>query len=996
MMNTDNFSGNTPTKKQQLAFVIAENDYFGMIFEAYIVELNNDGRFSYSYKRISNKTIDDYYIEFSRTERELIQLLDLISEESIVKKFSKQQLKPNEFFPKLEQNKFSGLILPYIEKTLAEFLNILNTNNFPLYFKGKKKNPIQDEAIEIFKNPTEVIFNFEKLEGETHYFLTIQKGNEIVSLTNKEAAIICSSPCWILMKNQLFCFEENIDANKLLPFFNKNFIIVPEKSEKEYFQSFIQKAIKRNCKINNVGFKIEEITSKPFAKLSLELNSKSEPILLLSFTYSYSNVLFHKKDEILTEFSDKNGFSFKKIIRDFYYEEQQKLNLLESGLSFIENSTFILESMDESPASILDLVDWLCSKKQILQEFGFEIEQKSLNNQFFLGKSSQKVSINKNNDWFDLEITVSFGHYVIPFKQLKHHILNNIREFILPSGEIAVIPNEWFAKFNDVAIYGTSSNESLKLSKHHFSLLSNLLDNEVPDFLKRLQNLTTPDKIKTPPLSAKLKSTMRDYQVKGFSWMNFLQVNNMGGILADDMGLGKTIQTIAILESLKNSNTEIIPAVKQTGSQLQLSIFDSYSEETSQQPQKTSLIVMPLSLIHNWENEFRKFAPDLKIHKHIGINRSQSSGGFSKYDVVLSTYGTVRNDIEFISNFQFHYLILDESQIIKNPFSKNYAAIKQVNSLNKLVLTGTPIENHLVDLWSQFSILNPGLLGSLNFFKNEFSIPIERNNDIVKQNKLKTLINPFILRRTKGEVAKELPPLTEKVHFCEMSEYQKNIYEEKKSEIRNVILESIDKNGFQKSKFVVLSGLMKLRLIANHPVLSIKDYVYDSGKFTEIIRNVENLQESGHKVLLFSQFVKHLKLFKDYFDSHKMIYSMLSGEMDQKTRIRVIDDFQTNPNNKLFLISLKAGGVGLNLTSADYVFMLDPWWNPAVEKQAINRAHRIGQDKPVFTYKYISKDTIEEKMLALQEKKSLLADTFLSDMNGFNKLTFEEIQTFLS
>jgi SNF2 family DNA or RNA helicase len=458
------------------------------------------------------------------------------------------------------------------------------------------------------------------------------------------------------------------------------------------------------------------------------------------------------------------------------------------------------------------------------------------------------------------------------------------------------------------------------------------------------------------------------------------------------MGLGKTIQAIALLQSYKIDNLKHEEEIITVDANKQLGLFDT-SNDISVKPKALmpSLIVMPLSLIHNWENEISKFSPDMRVYKHIGINRTENPSLFSRYDIVLTTYGTVRNDIEMINGFQFQYLILDESQQIKNPFSKNYAAIKQVNALHKLILSGTPIENSLNDLWSQFSIINPGLLGSFTFFKNEFTIPIEKNKNTESQETLKSLINPFILRRTKDEVAKELPPLTEKYHYCEMTESQRSIYETKKSEIRNLMFENIEKTGIPKSKFIILSGLMKLRLLASHPVLASKDYLFDSGKFQEVIRNLEKLKAENHKVLIFSQFVKHLKLFKNYFDNVFYPYSFLSGDTEYKSRIAAIDNFHNNPNNQFFLISLKAGGLGLNLTAADYVFVLDPWWNPSVEMQAINRAHRIGQEKKVMAYKFITKDTIEEKIIILQQKKQRLAIDFINNNNPFSDISPDEL-----
>jgi SNF2 family DNA or RNA helicase len=332
----------------------------------------------------------------------------------------------------------------------------------------------------------------------------------------------------------------------------------------------------------------------------------------------------------------------------------------------------------------------------------------------------------------------------------------------------------------------------------------------------------------------------------------------------------------------------------------------------------------------------------------------------------------------------FFYIVLDESQHIKNPSSNIYRAVMQLKGEHRLVLTGTPVENSLTDLWTQLSFVNPGLLGSLAFFKREFASPIEKNNEEDKEKRLRKIIQPFIMRRTKEMVVRELPPVTEQVVHCDMSEEQSAIYEREKSAVRNSILENIESVGVEKSAIIVLQGLMRLRQIANHPLLTDETYDGGSGKFDTVTRNIESVISEGHKILIFSSFVKHLELFPGWLTKNGIGYSMLTGST--QNREKVINRFRKDDTIKVFLISLKAGGVGLNLTEADYVFILDPWWNPASEIQALSRAHRIGQEKRVFVYRYISGDTIEEKIQHLQEKKSKLAETFVESSNPFGEL----------
>ena len=489
-----------------------------------------------------------------------------------------------------------------------------------------------------------------------------------------------------------------------------------------------------------------------------------------------------------------------------------------------------------------------------------------------------------------------------------------------------------------------------------------------------------------------LKANLRPYQKDGFHWMQLLQENQFGGCLADDIGLGKTVQTLTLLLNSKGkfNGDNYVPTEKPALAQL--SIFDQINVKTTESS-ATSLIVMPTSLIHNWEEEIKKFTPDLYCYKFIGQNRPKDIRLFKDFDIVLTTYGIVRNDIELLSAYKFFYVILDESQYIKNPESKIYKAVNQLKSKHKLVLTGTPIENSLTDLWAQVNFLNKGLLGNLRFFKREFVQPIEKNTDPEKKQRLQQFIQPFVLRRTKHQVAKDLPDKFESVIYCDMSEDQKSLYEEEKSRIRNSIMETIEKTD-DKPTILAIEGLNKLRQIANHPVLINENYNGESGKYEEITRNIENLIAESHKVLVFSAYVKHLNLFANYLTENNYPYTMLTGST--QNREQVINDFQNDETKNVFLIQIKAGGVGLNLTAADYVFIIDPWWNPAVEEQAINRTHRIGQNKKVMVYRFISSETVEEKIQQLKARKSELADSFINTEQAVQKMNLERILEFLN
>jgi SNF2 family DNA or RNA helicase len=427
--------------------------------------------------------------------------------------------------------------------------------------------------------------------------------------------------------------------------------------------------------------------------------------------------------------------------------------------------------------------------------------------------------------------------------------------------------------------------------------------------------------------------------------------------------LGKTVQTLALLQQQKENHVGC-----------------------------TNLLIMPTSLIFNWEMEARKFTPGMKILNYTGIHREKDVSKFCDYDLVLTSYGTVRMDIEILKQVFFHYVILDESQVIKNPDSIIAKSVTELKSKHRLILTGTPIENSTLDLWSQMSFVNPGLLGTQRFFKNEFLNPIEKKHDELKTKKLYALIKPFVLRRQKSQVVKDLPDKIENIQYCSMTEEQEKEYEKVKSNYRNLILDSIEQKGVGASQILLLQGLTRLRQIANHPILAESEYVDGSGKMEDVVHMLDRALAEDHKILIFSQFVKHLHLYADYLKEKNIDFAYLDGST--KERQKEVDKFQQSEDKRIFLISLKAGGLGLNLTAADYVFLLDPWWNPAIEAQAIDRAYRIGQKNNVFTYKFITKNTVEEKILMLQQNKLRLAQELITTEESFVKnLSKEDIQS---
>jgi SNF2 family DNA or RNA helicase len=628
-----------------------------------------------------------------------------------------------------------------------------------------------------------------------------------------------------------------------------------------------------------------------------------------------------------------------------------------------------------------DTVNWLNDHENNLKQEGFTIIQTFYDKRYYTQQIDLQTFFNKKEDWFDVYAVVVLGEYEIPFTRLRKYILNNNREYLLPNGEVVILPKEWFTRYSDLFYFSKSEDDHFLFKQAHLPVLQETFKAFNKEYMASLLDLYDSSKTSDTVILPEVQATLRPYQTEGFAWMYWLFRNNLGACLADDMGLGKTLQTLVLLKKVIGSYK-----LEDTA---QPNLLTTLFGKDTRHKAPASLIVMPASLVHNWYNEIQKFTPDLKVLKYIGSGRTVELADFSHYHLILTTYGVVRNEYEQLKQYEFYYLVLDESQTIKNPDSKIFFAVTELRSKYKLVLTGTPIENSLTDLWSQIEFLNPGILGDIGFFRQYFVNPIEKDGDEQKRDKLKRLIQPFILRRTKQEVATDLPPLTEQVRLCSMSDSQKTLYEEEKSKVRNEILHNIEQFGMEKSAILVINALTRLRQIANHPVMIDKTYQADSGKFEEVTISLENMFQENHKVLIFSSFVKHLQLFRRFFDEKGWPYSLLTGET--RNREEVVNDFQTNTENKFFLISLKAGGLGLNLTAAEYVFLLDPWWNPAAEMQAINRAHRIGQTNKVFVYRFISAETIEEKIIKLQERKSELAEMFINSNHPFKALSKENI-----
>lgn len=973
----------------ELEFVIAltEHRFLGTVFQPFLIQKKE--RFFSVVRMVKPRDFNDTDHDFQPFEKELVNHIEKYSDEKLMKRFSRAG-SVSEFYANLREVSFEKIVLPFIEECMMEVAKILMLSPVRLFKKDAKyANLYEEDQIHVsplFGRPE---YHFIRTESETRFQLKIFLENKEINLRGRYNKIIANNPCLVLYRNELVAFEK-LNAKKLLPFFEKDFVAVPNTIEEKYYSGFILNTV-RDFDVKAEGFQIIHSESEKMAVLSLEKNLQYEPSLVLKFYYGNEQFLpSSNKDVAVSVEKNGNTYSFFRTLRQFEWEKQISDFLFSLGLKE-SNGYYTLEGIELLTANdaLYALVNWLNQKKPKLNKYKIHIVQDKLEKNFYTGDQNLELVTQTKGDWFDVHAVVRFGEFSIPFLKLKKYILNDIREFELPNGETAVLPEEWFARYKGLIPFIREKGDQLQIDKHHFTLLEESVQGVDDNVLKKIEELSNGEKTEAV-LPSNLNANLRNYQEEGFRWMYGLYSNGFGGCLADDMGLGKTLQTLTLLLKLKRLKQDIKVNDPEISAD-QLNLF-AESKEEQEEVQPASLVVVPTSLVHNWENEILKFTPALKVFKYVGNKRKKvvditKISGF--YDVILTTYGTVRNDSEFLSKTEFYYLILDESQSIKNSTSKTYKAVMGLRSRHRLVITGTPIENSLADLWSQMNFLNPGILGNLPFFKRTFITPIEKHANKDQQEKLRLMIRPFILRRKKNEVAKDLPPLVEQVRYCPLIGEQQKHYEEEKSVIRNSILATIEEEGMAKSSFIVLQGLTKLRQLANHPSMAGLEPEMGSGKFDEIFRMLQNLMAEDHKVLIFSSFVTHLDLIQNRVEQEDWKFSRLTGQTVK--REKVIRDFQEDPKNRIFLISLKAGGVGLNLTEADYVFIIDPWWNPAAENQAINRAHRIGQDKHVFVYRFITEDTIEEKIQQLKERKSSLADRFINSNNPFEQITQEEI-----
>jgi len=679
---------------------------------------------------------------------------------------------------------------------------------------------------------------------------------------------------------------------------------------------------------------------------------------------SFDNSLYIKINSIIStmdyEFFTKNKIETVLIVNELEKKlEISKINLenLSSDMfEIVKVLTKLQKSIGLKSSYYIDNENFIILNEELAKEF-VKKELLQLTGKYSIigtdrlrkynikavrPKLSGKFSYNL--DYFEGEVEVEIEGEKFSIQQL----LNNYKKdeyIILSDGTNALINREYIEKLQRV--FKEEDGNKIKVSFFDMPIVQDMIDEKAfendfmgsKDFFEGINELPK-EEVEYP----KLNATLRDYQKYGYKWLKYLTDNNLGACLADDMGLGKTLQAIALLSNLH------------------------------EEKKKKSMVIMPKSLIYNWENEIKKFAPKLKVGVYYGINRDFSS--LKKVDVILTTYGTIRNDIENLLEHKFDLLILDESQNIKNINSQTTKAVLLLNAKKRVALSGTPIENNLLELYSLFRFLNPEMFGSVQRFTNSYILPIQKYSDTSTIEELKKKIYPFLLRRVKKEVLEDLPDKIEKLVYVDMNDEHRRFYEERRKYYYSLLKKNTSSQG-NFDKFFVLQAINELRHIVSSPELESKKII--SSKKEVLIENVIEAIENNHKVLVFVNYLSSIESICDSLKENKIKYLKMTGQT--KDRQTLVDKFQNDSRYKVFVMTLKTGGVGLNLVSADTIFIYDPWWNTTVENQAIDRAYRLGQDKTVFAYKMIMRNTIEEKILKLQEIKNKLLDDLISEDN---------------
>jgi non-specific serine/threonine protein kinase len=908
---------------------------------------------------------------FSENDRQLIPSLRKLQDSEISK-----YLNRNSPFSGIWENiihhegetlpeETKSLIVEYIHPKLRKFLQEIAESPF-VFQLGEKKSFKTDnlKSVGVVTDPIVPYFKVFGNNGKYEMEAWVKVSGHQVPVTSNEA----DSSLIFLYNDNLYLWQKTEDVNLVDRFLSKGKLTFSRDEWQDQVRRFIL-PLTKDYAVEFDSSLVSEIRDGDPEK-RVVLQEKGDYLVFQPvFSYKGFETKPGGKDDLIIPSGDKvmivhrakdkeTAFVHKlELLHSNFIRPEGGNQLALKGNDVLKNNWFFL------------FVDAM--KEMKVPVFGYEALK---NFRFNTAKPQTRIHISSNTDWFDARVDIFFGDQKVTIADVKKALANRQQFVPLNDGTLGILPEEWIKKYSLLFRVGEGKQDQLRLSKYHMSVIDELYEERNEEELvvqleEKYDSLKLFNKIKEIPVPEHLQHVLRPYQEHGFHWINYLREIGWGGILADDMGLGKTVQALSYMHYYRYTTGKL-----------------------------NALVVCPTTLMFNWENEIKKFTPALSYHIHHGADRSKSKELFRETEIVITTYGTLRSDIKMLVDIPFDYVILDESQAIKNPASKVTKAAGLLRAKNRLCMSGTPLQNNTFDIFAQMNFLNPGMLGSIEFFRQEFSIPIDKFGEQDRKDHLRKILYPFILRRTKEQVAKDLPEKIETILYCEMEDEQRNIYEAYRNDFRDKILGTIETQGINRSQLTILQGLMKLRQICDSTAIlnEQEKFPNHSIKLEELGREItENI--SNHKALEFSQFLGMLALIREKLKELGVDHEYFDGSTSAIDREKAIQRFQNDENCRVFLISLKAGGVGLNLPAADYVYIVDPWWNPAVEQQAIDRTHRIGQTKNIMAYRMICKDTIEDKILQLQDKKRMLAKDLITDDEGFVKsLTKADVEYLFS
>lgn len=936
--------------------------------------------------------------------RRLVELCLWTQSDNLFAKAGRNFSNKRAFFEKADKIT-QRYVISQVDQHITGAIAIASRLGVHIFFAPKPGEWLkQQDELHFDAEPLKLHAAFTKTDDGIDYQLTL--GQDIIPSAHR-TQVLCNNPSLFVIDHSLRQLDEGLGGKLLTPFLKKEIYHIPASIQAKYFRQFILKIVKK-IDISSDGFDVDNL--HPQGKAVLTLQATINGLYTLETQFVYDTATFSisdRREKSVTLHDNGKGVTFVCIWRNREWETSV-IRLLDDQLHRPQT------------ASLQEMMLWLTKNEEALSRHEVEIMQRTTHH-YVIGDVKKIHDDRWTGDWFQMHVTLVFPDGTrMALTDFRDAIINGDREVRLPSGNWFVIPDEWYAQYSAVMLFGLMKNRgTLTLHRSQQSVLPT--EDLLPPTLKAPAASDKEEKA-LPPHG--LKATLRPYQLEGYQWMLSHQHGGTGCLLGDDMGLGKTVQTIAVIlhyfestasastattkddhakENLANSSLSTqavdldyqtdynIIRSKPTSAPVQMSLFSeeemsghaakAMPSASSSQPDlrqqsghRPVLVAAPSSVVFNWHDELRRFAPSLRVVEYTGNARERAvkQSQLANADVVLTSYPMLRNDIGMLSRLSFAIAVYDEAHAFRNNTSLLYQAVLKIHADFPIALTGTPMINALDELWTLMSVLNPALLGDYETFQNNFIHPINVNLQDEHTAILRKLVAPYFLRRLRGDVLDSLPERQDEQVWCDMTEAQAACYEEEQSKMRNLLMDAEQANN----RIVVLAAITRLRRLACSPKLEHKEG--DSGKVQEVFDRLEELRGTDHKVLLFSEFTSFLDVIAEEMELRGWTYDLLTGQ--SRDRESIVKHFQQTPSCQFFLVSLKAGGEGLNLTEADYVFLLDPWWNHAAEEQAIARAHRSGQRRSVMVYRFITRDSLEEQIQKVQDKKDDLVNAIIHNV----------------